>query len=74
MNFTFEQIAREILTETKATDEAEDARFGDARGDELPEQLRTAEGRRAFLRQVREQLRREKERDGSCIAAYRSSW
>ena len=40
----FEQIAREILAEHKATDEAEDQQFGEARGDELPEQLRTAEG------------------------------
>jgi transposase len=63
VNLTFEQIAREVLAETKATDEAEDARFGDARGDELPEQLQTPEGRREFFRQAREQLRRENERD-----------
>src|SRR5207247_232042 len=35
--------------------------FGEARGDELPEQLRTAEGRREFLRQAREQMRREQD-------------
>ena len=40
----FEQIAREIVAEHKATDEAEDELYGDARGDELPEQLRTARG------------------------------
>jgi transposase len=61
VNLTFEQIAREILAETKATDEAEDEQFGDARGDELPEQLQTPEGRREFFRQAREQLRREQE-------------
>ena len=32
-----------------ATDEAEDEQHGDARGDELPEELRTDEGRRAWL-------------------------
>jgi len=63
VNLTFEQIAREILAETKATDEAEDQLFGEARGDELPEQLQTPEGRREFFRQARGQLRREKERD-----------
>ena len=57
VNLTFEQIAREILAEAKATDEAEDEQFGEARGDELPEQLRTPEGRREFFRQARDELR-----------------
>ena len=56
VNFHFEQIAREVLAEVRATDEAEDQELGEARGDELPEQLRTAEGRREFLRQARERL------------------
>jgi transposase len=50
----FEEIAREILAEAKATDEAEDELYGEARGDELPEQLRTREGRAEFFRQARE--------------------
>ena len=53
-NRDFGQIAREILAEAKATDAAEDELYGDARGDELPEQLRTREGRREFFRQARE--------------------
>ena len=53
-NREFEQIAREILAEHKATDEAERERFGEARGDELPEQLRTPEGRREFFRRVKQ--------------------
>jgi hypothetical protein len=58
-NRDFGQIAREILAEAKATDEAEDELYGDARGDELPEQLRTREGRREFLvRPGRSSLRR----------------
>jgi transposase len=52
-NREFEQIAREILAEAKATDEAEDELYGQARGDELPEQLRTAEGRREFFGKVK---------------------
>jgi transposase len=52
-NREFEQIAREVLAEHKATDEAEDQQYGDARGDELPEQLRTVEGRREFFRRVK---------------------
>jgi transposase len=61
VNHTFEQIAREILAEARATDEAEDQEFGEARGDELPEQLHTAEGRREFFRRARRELRREDE-------------
>jgi transposase len=50
----FGEIAREILAEAKAIDEAEDELYGDERGDELPEQLRTREGRAEFFRQARE--------------------
>jgi transposase len=59
VNLTFEQIAREILAETKATDEAEDEEFGERCGDELPEQLRTPEGRREFFRLARDDLERD---------------
>ena len=59
VNLTFEQIAREILAETRATDEAEDEEFGERCGDELPKQLRTPRGRREFLRQARDDLERD---------------
>jgi transposase len=61
INREFDQLAREILAEAKATDEAEDELYGEARGDELPEQLRTPEGRREFFRQVERELEREDE-------------
>jgi transposase len=51
----FGQIAREIIAEAIATDEAEDELYGQERGDELPEELRTREGRAEFFRRVREQ-------------------
>ena len=53
VNFEFEQIAREVIAQTKATDEAEDEIHGDERGDELPEELRTPEGRREFFGRAR---------------------
>jgi len=62
-NHEFEQIAREILAEAKATDEDENELYGEARGDELPDELRTAEGRREFFRRAREQLRREQSQE-----------
>ena len=59
VNHGFDQIAREILAEAKAADEAEDELYGEERGDELPEQLRTPEGRREFFRQAKRELERE---------------
>jgi transposase len=52
----YEQIAREILAEADAVDADEDARFGDARGDELPPELSTAQGRRGWLREAKRRL------------------
>ena len=45
-NVDYEQLAREILEEAQAVDAAEDELYGEARGDELPPELRTAQGRR----------------------------
>ena len=64
-NRDYRQIALEILKEADRIDAEEDARYGEARGDELPEQLRTAEGRRAALKEAKERLRRERERGSS---------
>jgi transposase len=47
---SYEQIAAEIVAEAGRIDAAEDELHGDARGDELPERLRTPNGRRAWLR------------------------
>jgi transposase len=55
-NRDYEQIAREILAEADAVDRAEDERFGDARGDELPPELSTAHGRRGWLREAKRRL------------------
>jgi hypothetical protein len=57
---SYEQIAREILEEAGRIDAAEDELHGDARGDELPEQLTTRDGRRAWLRAAKEELERER--------------
>jgi transposase len=61
VNHEFDRIAREIVAEARATDAAEDELYGEARGDELPEQLRTPAGRREFFRRARRQLRGEDE-------------
>jgi IS5 family transposase len=48
-----------ILAEAEAIDQAEDARYGDARGDELPPRLRTREGRLRAIREARAALEEE---------------
>jgi len=53
-----EEIAREILAQAGRIDAEEDELYGDRRGDELPEELRTRRGRKEW---IREALRRRKE-------------
>jgi transposase len=60
-NRDFGQIAREILAEAAEIDRREDELYGSERGDELPEQLRTREGRRRALREAKERLARERD-------------
>jgi transposase len=59
-NRGYESLVTEILQEAERVDREEDERYGSARGDELPEQLRTREGRRAALKAAREKLERER--------------
>jgi transposase len=65
-NVDYDRIAREILAEAKATDEAEDELYGEKRGDELPEELATAEGRRAWLKR---ELARQRAEDSDSDAS-----
>jgi transposase len=55
-----EQIAAEILEEAARTDAAEDELYGEARGDELPEGLRTSGDRRKWLREAKRALDAER--------------
>ena len=70
-NVDYEQLAREILEEAQAVDAAEDELYGDARGDDLPEQLRTGEGRRAWLREAKRQLEQQRAEQARPVARNR---
>jgi len=63
-NRSYREIVTQILREAEETDRLEDELYGDARGDELPEQLRTPEGRRAALEEAK---RRIEERKGRAV-------
>lgn len=64
-NADYSHVVREILAEADRIDREEDERFGDARGDELPEQLRTAAGRREALRDAKRRLAERETEDRS---------
>src|SRR3990172_3216961 len=54
-----EAEVRRILDEAEAIDQAEDALYGEARGDELPPELRTREGRLLKIRELKAELEAE---------------
>ena len=56
----YAQIAGEILAEVDAVDRAEDGRYGERRGDELPSELATSQGRRGWLREAKRRLDAER--------------
>src|SRR4051812_24515855 len=59
-NLDYEQIARDIVEEAKAVDAAENELYGAARGDELPPEFATAQGRRGWLREAKQRLEAER--------------
>jgi transposase len=62
-NRTYEKLVADILKEAEETDKWEDGLFGEDRGDELPEHLRTEEGRRAAFKAAKERLARKAGRE-----------
>jgi hypothetical protein len=59
-NRDFEQVAREILEEAAEIDRREDELYGERRGDELPPELSTEQGRRGWLREAKQRLEAER--------------
>jgi transposase len=68
---SYEQIAKEILEDAARIDAEEDALFGDERGDELPEGLRTSGDRRKLLREAKQALDAERAAQAKAIARNR---
>src|SRR3954449_9358920 len=59
-NVDYEQLARELVEQAIATDQAEDELYGDSRGDELPPEFSTSAGRRGWLREAKKRLEAER--------------
>jgi transposase len=69
----YEQLAREALHEAAEIDAAEDEQFGNRRGDELPPELASAQGRQKWLADAKRRLDAEREREARPIPAARSA-
>src|SRR3954451_6579995 len=67
----YEQLAREILEEAAEIDAGEDEQFGDRRGDELPPELASAQGRKKWLAEAKRRLDAQREREARPIPAAR---
>src|SRR3954447_1057517 len=70
-NRDYDRIAREILEEAGRVDAEEDERFGDRRGDELPPELSTSQGRRGWLRDTKRRLDERRAEEARPIPAPR---
>jgi hypothetical protein len=70
-NRGYEDLAREILAEAAEVDRLEDEQFGDRRGDELPPELSTAQGRRGWLREAKRRLDDQRAEEARPIPASR---
>jgi hypothetical protein len=67
----YEQLAREVLADADAIDAEEDERFGDRRGDELPEPLGTREGRARWLADAKRRLEQRRAEEARPVPASR---
>jgi transposase len=68
----YEQIAREILEQAAEIDALEDEQFGERRGDELPPELSTPEGRQRWLRDARRRLDARRAEEARPVARSRA--
>ena len=71
-NRDYEQIAEEIVAEAGRIDAAEDELYGEARGDELPEGLRTSGDRREWIREAKQALDQERAEQAKKVPRDRS--
>jgi transposase len=70
-NRDYEQIAREILAEAGAVDREEDELYGEKRGDELPPELSSEQGRRGWLREAKRRLDEKRAEEAKPVARSR---
>ena len=62
-NMDYRKIAEEILADAARIDREEDELYGEKRGDELPVEVSTHQGRREWLREAKRRLDEKRERE-----------
>jgi len=72
-NRSKKQLVDEILAEAEKTDAEEDERFGERRGDELPEEWASRQGRRERIRQALKKIEDKPPRDYEAKLAEREA-
>jgi transposase len=70
-NVDYERLAREAIEDARAVDAEEDERFGDRRGDELPPELATSNGREKWFKAARRWLDDERAGQAAPVARDR---
>jgi len=68
-----QQLAEEVLRDAAEVDAEEDARFGERRGDELPGELASAQGRRKWLERAKRRLDEQREQEAQPVPHSRSA-
>jgi transposase len=71
-NVDYERLAREAIEDARAIDAEEDERFGDRRGDELPPELATSNGRQQWFKAARRWLDDERAGQAAPVARDRA--
>ncbi len=70
-NRDYRQIAEEILADAARIDAEEDELYGEKRGDELPVEVSTHNGRREWLREAKRRLDEKREREAKPVPRSR---
>jgi Transposase DDE domain/Transposase domain (DUF772) len=70
-NRDYRQIAEEILADAARVDAEEDELYGEKRGDELPVEVSSHNGRREWLREAKRRLDEKREREAKPIPRSR---
>jgi Transposase DDE domain len=66
-NTDYERLAREVIEDARAIDAEEDERFGDHRGDELPSEVSTHNGRQQWFKEAKRWLDDQRAAEGAPI-------
>jgi hypothetical protein len=65
VNVDYERLAREVIQDARQVDAEEDERFGDRRGDELPPEVSTRNGRQQWFKEAKRRLDDQRAAEGA---------